>query len=91
MVFIFAKWGEIETVDHIRKLKYTQRVERNLTKIGKPTIEKYTGKPYTKVTWLPDYEKFGLEGMTHDIWSLFRKRAYDVAAVTSKSLKVKIQ
>jgi len=58
LVFVFAKWGEIETVDHIRKLKYTQRVERNLSKIHKPKIEKYTGKPYTKVRWMPDYEKF---------------------------------
>merc|ERR1711871_333243 len=89
--FVFAKWGEIETVDHIRKLKYTQRVEANLSKIHKPKIEKYTGKPYTKVRWLPDYEKFGLKGMTDDIWSLLRKRAFDVAAVTEKSLKVKIQ
>jgi len=91
LVFVFAKWGEIETVDHVRNLKYTQRVERNLSKIHKPKIEKYTGKPYTKVRWLPDYEKFGLEGMTDDIWSLLRKRAFDISAVTDKSLKVKIQ
>ena len=91
LVFVFAKWGEIETIDHVRKLKYTQRVERNLSKIHKPKIEPYTGKPYTKVRWMPDYEKFGLDTMTKDIWSLLRKRAFDIAAVTSKSLKVKIQ
>ena len=28
LVFIFAKYGVLETVDHKRKLKYTQRVER---------------------------------------------------------------
>lgn len=91
LVFVFAKWGEIETIDHIRKLKYTQRVENNLSKIHPPKIEKYTGKPYTKVRWMPDYAKFGLDAMTPDIWSLLRKRAFDIAAVTSKSLKVKIQ
>ena len=31
---IYSKWGEIETVDHIRKKKYTQRFENNLDKIG---------------------------------------------------------
>lgn len=91
LVFVFAKWGEIETVDHVRKLKYTQRVEMNLSKIHKPKIEPYTGKPYTKVRWMPDYEKFGLDTMTSDIWSLLRKRAFDIAAVTPKSLRVKIQ
>ena len=91
LVFVFAKWGEIETVDHVRKLKYTQRVENNLSKIHPPKIEKYTGKPYTKVRWMPDYNKFGLDTMTPDIWSLLRKRAFDVAAVTDKSLNVKIQ
>jgi len=91
LVFVFAKWGEIETVDHVRKLKYTQRVENNLKDIRPPKIEKYTGKPYTKVTWLPDYKKFGIDSMTDDVWSLLRKRAFDIAAVTSKTLKVKIQ
>ena len=40
LVFIFAEWGIVETVDHIRKLKYTQRVENNLSLIHKPKIEK---------------------------------------------------
>ena len=90
LVFVFAEWGEIETVDHIRKLKYTQRVERNLTVIHPPKITKFSGKPYTKVRWLPDYKKFGLDSLTNDMCSLIKKRAYDVAAVTDKSLKVKI-
>ncbi len=90
LVFIFAEWGEIETVDHVRKLKYTQRVEKNLTIIHPPKITKYSGKPYTKVKWLPDYKKFGMKSMTDDMFSLLKKRAYDVAAVTDKSLKVKL-
>jgi len=91
LVFIFAKWGVVETVDHVRKLKYTQRVENNLSLIHKPKIEKYTGKPYTKVTWFPDYKRFGLNGMTDDIWNHLQKRAYDIAGVTNKSMKVKLQ
>ena len=30
LVLIYSKWGEIETVDHTRKLKYVQRFENNL-------------------------------------------------------------
>ena len=91
LVLIYSKWGEIETIDHIRKLKYTQRFENNLGKICKPKIEKLTGKvkPYTRVTWLPDYERFGYENMTQDMFNLFKKRTWDIAAVTDKTVKVK--
>ena len=33
LVLIYSKWGEIETVDHIRGKKYTQRFENNLSVI----------------------------------------------------------
>ena len=47
-------------------------------------------KPYTKVTWLPDYERFGYENMTQDMFNLFKKkRTWDIAAVTDKSVKGK--
>ena len=40
LVFVFAKWGEIETVDHVRGLKYVQEFKNNLTEICPPTITK---------------------------------------------------
>jgi DNA topoisomerase-2 len=89
LVLIYSKWGEIETVDHIRKLKYTQRFENNLSKICKPTVTKTTVKPYTKVSWLPDYKRFGMKGLTDDMFSLLKKRTLDISAVTDKTVKVK--
>lgn len=89
LVLIYAEWGEIETVDHIRKKKYKQRFENNLNTICKPKISKSTAKPYTKVTWKPDYARFGLEGLTDDMFNLFKKRTYDISIVTDKSVKVK--
>jgi DNA topoisomerase II len=89
LVLIYSKWGEIETVDHIRKKKYVQRFENNLTDILKPTIKSCTSKPYTKVTWLPDYERFGIERLTDDMFNLFKKRTYDVGVVTRDSVRVK--
>ena len=44
LVLIYSKWGEIETVDHIRGLKYKQRFEENLTIIKKPSIRKRLGQ-----------------------------------------------
>ena len=89
LVLIYAKWGEIETVDHIRKKKYTQRFEDNLGKICKPKVTSTDLKPYTKVSWLPDYERFGLKGLTDDMFQLFKKRTWDIAAVTDKTIRVK--
>ena len=89
LVLIYSKWGEIETVDHTRKLKYVQRFSDNLSVIGKPNITKCRRKPYTKVSWLPDYERFGLKSLSDDMYALFKKRTYDISAITAKTLKVK--
>ena len=89
LVLIYSKWGEIETIDHIRKKKYKQRFENNLTDILPPTVRKSTAKPYTKVSWLPDYERFGIEKITDDMFNLFKKRTYDIGVVTDKSVRVK--
>ena len=58
LVLIYSKWGEIETVDHVRKKKYCQRFEDNLSVVKTPKISKCEKKPYTRVSWLPDYERF---------------------------------
>ena len=88
LVLIYSKWGEIETIDHTRGLKYVQRFESNLSVIHPPKITKCKTKPYTKVSWLPDYERFGLSTLTTDMYSLLTKRVYDIAAVTTKDVKV---
>ena len=90
LVLIYSLWGKIETVDHKRGLKYTQEFKDNLGTILPPKIRKCAkAKPYTKVSWLPDYKRFGIERLTDDIFNLFRKRTYDIAAVTDKKVKVR--
>ena len=44
LVLIWSVWGKIETVDHIRGLKYTQEFENNLNIIKTPIIKKFKGK-----------------------------------------------
>jgi DNA topoisomerase II len=92
LVLIWSTWGSIETVDHTRKLKYIQEFHNNLDIIDKPTIAKIGNtKPYTKIQFKPDYKRLGLvNGLTPDMLSLFRRRVYDIAAVTNKSIKVKL-
>ena len=89
LVLIWSTHGTIETVDHVRGLKYTQEFRDNLDVIGKPVITKCKSKPYTKITFKPDYKRLGISGLSQDLISLFKKRVYDVAAVTDKSVKVK--
>lgn len=91
LVLIWSVWGRVETVDHIRGLKYVQEFRNNLSEIVKPTITKTKVKPYTRVSFRPDYARFGLPGnnLTPDMLALFMKRTYDIAAVTDKTVKVK--
>jgi DNA topoisomerase-2 len=90
LVLIWSTHGSVETVDHIRGLKYVQEFKQNLDEIGKPKITKCSKtKPYTKITFKPDYKRLGIDGLTTDVVSLLKKRIYDVAAVTDKNIKVK--
>ena len=89
LVLIWSTHGSIETVDHIRGLKYKQDFNNNLDEICKPTVTKCKTKPYTKITFKPDYARLGIDGLTSDLIALLKKRVYDVAAITDKNLKVK--
>jgi DNA topoisomerase-2 len=89
LVLIWSTYGRIETIDHIRGLKYIQEFKNNLDEICKPTITKCKNKPYTKITFKPDYKRLGLPGLTEDMISLLKRRVYDVASVTDKNVKVK--
>ena len=89
LVLIWSTWGRVETVDHTRGLRYIQEFSDNLDTIGKPSITKCKCKPYTKVSFKPDYKRLGLNGLTPDMIALFRRRVYDIAGVTAKNVKVK--
>ena len=89
LVLIWSTWGKVETVDHVRGLKYIQEFKNNLNDITKPIITKCKNKPYTKVSFKPDYNRLGIDGLSQDMISLLQKRVYDISAVTDKSIKVK--
>ena len=37
-------------------------------------------KPYTKITYNPDFEKFKTSGINDDMFKIMERRAYDMAA-----------
>uniref|UniRef100_A0A6C0DMB8 DNA topoisomerase (ATP-hydrolyzing) n=1 Tax=viral metagenome TaxID=1070528 RepID=A0A6C0DMB8_9ZZZZ len=85
---IFSKIFTIETIDSTRKKIYKQVFKENLTVKEVPDIKSCAKKSYTKITFLPDYEKFGLTGLTDDIYNLFKRRVYDVSACTDAAVSV---
>jgi DNA topoisomerase-2 len=86
---IFAKSFTVETVDSTREKKYRQTWKNNMKEVGKPSIRSVKSAPYTKISWIPDYKRFGLRGLTKDITDVFHRRVLDCAAWCGASIKVK--
>ena len=51
-------------------------------------IKKDTGKPYTKITWKTDFDRFGITGFTNDMVDLMKRRVHDIAGVTDSKVSV---
>lgn len=80
-VNIYSKKFIIETADG--KNKYIQIFENNLSKTNKPKISK-SKKNYTKITYYPDFERFGLKEITEEIQQFFIKRTIDISVYCPK-------
>jgi len=85
---IFSTIFNIETVDSTRGLKYKQGFSNNMKNKSKPKITKCKGKPYTKVSWITDFKRFGIESYSDDMLNYMTRRIYDISGITHKSIKV---
>ncbi|KAK6537718.1 DNA topoisomerase 2 [Orbilia ellipsospora] len=85
---IFSTEFTVETAEKKSRLKYKQIWKNNMKVCGKPEI-KTAGKAeeYTKVTFKPDLEKFGMPEIDDHFEALVRRRVYDIAGCC-KDLKV---
>jgi DNA topoisomerase II len=80
---IFSKEFTVETVDKKSHTKYIQTWTNNMNDKSEPIIEKQCKEaPYTKITFLPDYQRFSMNGLNNDIISLLVKRVYDACLWT---------
>lgn len=70
--------------------KYVQTFTNNMYDKTKPeiTIEPNTTKPYTQISFIPDYKRFGLEGLSEDLINLLHKKAIDISICTKPNVKV---
>ena len=87
---IFSKEFIVESVDRKQNLYCKQRWYDNMDKKDTPIITPYKGEPFTKITFLPDYNRFGLDGLTDDMYSIFKKRVYDCALWFSGNMKIEL-
>ncbi len=85
---IFSTEFSIETQDHIRKLNYQQTFRNNMNIVEKPKITKSSKKPYTKISWITDVKRFGLEKFPEGMVPLMLRRIYDIAGITNKKISV---
>jgi DNA topoisomerase-2 len=85
---IFSVYFRVETVDRHRKLKYVQEYRNNMDMKGEPVITEYKESPYTRITFIPDYAKFSMSGLTSNLEALIKKRTIDMFACSRGQLQV---
>ena len=85
---IFSTYFRIETVDRHRKLKYVQEYRNNMDIKGEPEITEYKDAPYTRISFIPDYGKFSMSGLTGELEALIKKRTIDMFACSRGQLQV---
>ena len=85
---IYSTSFRVDTVDAVRGLRYVQTFRDNLATIDPPAVTQCAGKGYTRITFTPDYARFGLPGMTDDVAAVMEARVYDVAACTPQDVVV---
>merc|ERR1740138_1184242 len=85
---VFSKRFMVETADRHTRKKFSQVFEKNMTQKQQPVVSDYSGSEFTRVTFWPDFPRFGMRGLDTDITSLMVKRVYDIAGSTSKKVRV---
>jgi DNA topoisomerase-2 len=87
---IYSTEFYINTVDNKNKKHYCQKFYNNMYGIDPPVINDVPAseKPFTEIKFKPDFKRFNIKGLTDDMVALIKKRVYDIAACTDKTVKV---
>lgn len=86
---IFSKYFKVEVGDPVHKKKFKQIYQKNLSDRSIPEISDYD-KPngFVKITFRPDLKYFKIDSITQDVYSLFARRTFDIAALVRPNVKV---
>ena len=83
---IFSKTFTVETCDG--KKSFKQVFSDNMSKKSRPSV-KAGRKGFTRITYVPDFGRFGMDGIDDAHYRMMEKRLYDAAASNPK-LKVSL-
>jgi DNA topoisomerase-2 len=81
---IFSKKFTIQTADG--KNQFTQTFTTNMGKRTEPKVQK-SDKKFTEISYIADFERFGMDGVDEAHINMIRKRLIDIAAC-NPNLKV---
>ena len=82
----FSKVFTVEICDG--KNHFIQTWRNNMSETTKPIVKASKKKSFVKISFIPDYERFGMTGLTEDIISILKTRAYESSATTDKRVSV---
>lgn len=84
---IFSTEFTVETQDGKHAKRYKQTWTENMENKGKAKITTNKAADFTRVTFSPDFKRFGMSGMDDDLQALIYRRIYDLAG-TVKGVNV---
>lgn len=85
---VFSTEFTLECQDSVNSKRYKQTWTENMQKKGKAKITSNKTSDFTRVTFKPDFERFGMpEGIDDDLEALLYRRVYDMAG-TVRGVKV---
>lgn len=80
LVNIFSKWFKVEIRDSVRRRFYTKTWINNMSEFKDYKLEENVdGENETSVTYMLDFERFGIDGYTDEFFALFRRISADLA------------
>ena len=82
----FSKMFTVEICDG--KNHFTQTWQNNMNTKTEPKIKPKRGKSFTKISFIPDYQRFGMDSLDADTRALFLSRVYEGSAITNKNVAI---
>ncbi|KAJ3362198.1 DNA topoisomerase 2 [Allomyces javanicus] len=82
---IFSTVFQVEIYDSESRQRFQQTWENNMSTTSNPKVVqlKTQKRDYIHITFKPDYEKFGYDGLDEMTFKAMERRVYDVAATLS--------
>jgi len=86
---IFSTEFNVDHANIDQQKRFVQIYRNNGKERDQPEITSYRAKTnYTKISMLPDYERFDYPGMDEDLYALFKRYIYEAAMITGLTVSL---